>query len=531
MEKDSTIPTDVSCPSDLQDGCFLMLNNKECELTAFLFKENICPISSIIRKKIEPTKDTPSQIERCFNIFLTIYKTRSQYFIEKPNFTILYSSRCLIGKTTLSMTANFIKDYINELETMPDENILDYLIPFTILKKDIQDKPPVIVPFILFLCEKFGVHIFMPHFLKVLEMMANENDEESQICEVQNFHIELLTAVIQSFDLTQDEVDEIESQILVPLQYDETVSIKLACAALGKVIDSTPSRKNSAPSSPLRDQTPIPSEKLNFDKLNSYLDEIDSNSYVSPAIVLGNIKTQLELLDDWPINRSFIQLFQLSMRSYRKSNEINRANIYYIISFINRKFYKKLEEMLKLYIDAAHDPESNLQFTDKCYQEYLNLVYRDRDLSESLSSLLENAPLNLIDNPPQKIKSTHNSLTIAANNLRDWNTAYDGVLRIWREITKNPDVILYPYIRDLEFSKISYLFQGLKEIIANCEPILGVDHALQRIEDFMKLYEKTSAPKRKHNRTPASAKKKSSKWNLSQMTDFTPNRRNQNNIQ
>lgn len=530
MEKESTIPRDIDFPEQLENACFLILNTKEHELTSYLFKEDTCPISSIIRKKIEPTKDNPSEIERCFNLFLTIYKTRSQYFFEKPNFTILYSSRSLQNKTTVSMTSNFIKDYMENLESIPDERILDYIIPFTIFRENIQDKPPVIVPFMLYLCEKYGIKIFLNHFLPVLEMMTNY--EENQQYEIQNFHIELLTAIIESFDLDQYEVDDIEAKILIPLQYDETISIKLACAALGKVIDSTPSRRDSASTSPLRDQTPISIKELNYDKLNSYLDEVDSRSFISPAIVLGNIKTQIELLNNFPQNRSFSPLFQLSMKSYRKSNEINRANIYFIISFINHTFYNKLEEILKLYIDTAHDSESNVKFADKCYQEFLNIVYSDRDLSEQSSELLENAPLNLLDNPPQKIKSTHNSLMLAANSLKDWNTAYDGVLRIWREITKNPDLILYPYVKDLEFSKISYLFQGLKEIIANCEPILGVDHALKRIENYVNSFEvKTTPARKKYHKSPTSAKKKYNTSLLSPMTKYVGSRTPQRNIQ
>lgn len=531
MENETTIPKDIDFPDQLQDGCFLTLNHKEYELTAYLFKEGNCPISSLIQKKIEPTKDNPSEIERCFNIFLTIYKSRSQYFNEKPNFTILYSSRCLQNKAMVSMTSNFIKDYINDLESVPDERMLDYLIPFTILRENIQDKPPVIVPFMLFLCEKYGVNIFFKHFLPVLELMTNY--EDNQDCEIQNFHIELLTAIIESFDLDQYEVDDIEAKILIPLQYDETISIKLACAALGKVIDSTPSRRDSASNSPLREQTQIPIKELNYDKLNSYLDEVDSKSYISPAIVLGNIKTQIELVNNWPPNRPFAPVFQLSMSSYRKSNEINRANIFFIISFINHTFYNKLEDMLKLYIDTAHDPDSNVKFADKCYQEFLNLVYSDRDLAEQSSELLENAPLNLLDNPPQKIKSTHNSLMVAANSLKDWNTAYDGVLRIWREITKNPDVILYPYIKDLEFSKISYLYQGLKEIIVNCEPILGVDHALRRMENYVNSFEikKETPTKKKYRKSPLTVKNKSNPTALSPMTKFSAFRTPQKNIQ
>ena len=460
---------DITIPENLKDGCLIISEHRLRELTSFLFKDGICPVSDEIRKEIEPMKLTSSETVRCFGLFNAVYKGQSSYFVQRPLFTILYASRCLQSKKLFDAGVEFLTVFLQNFEDASRfEEVLDIIIPFTIYRQYIIDKPPVIIPFMTFLCKKFGTKIFMRHLLTLLESMANNEDGKVKIG---YFHIDLLLAIFQNFELSQYEVDRIDENILAYLVDDDTMPMKVSVSSLTKAIETTPTRRISAMTSP-RDPPAYRRKAPNFDKLNIYLDEVESHLYASVPTVISQIRHQLERLKQWPEDRSPKRLFELALQSYPGPSEVHRSNVFTIISFMNQNLPP--EQILPLYLDAAYDDKINLEFADRCYQEF------------RIGAELDNAPPTLYGKPPRQGESPpKTSLKYAFESLSVWDTAYDGVQKIWTAITKNRDVDLAYFFNDLEYSQKSYLIQGLKAIQETCEPIPGTKSAIAKLESLM----------------------------------------------
>lgn len=501
MAQNQSKKDDLLISTNFNNGCDIVASHKIKEFSDYLFQDDIFPFSQEIWRQIKPKSDSSFEIERCFNIFITIYKSNALSFHKSPFFVLSYCSICLRNHILFEIATKFITDYLNQLTEFPNSAILDILIPFALFHQISKEQSKLFLRFILDLCQKFECSVFLNHFLPILRFLISNQSSEFKI---NHFHLEILLAIIETYDVNPEQIEQIQNEILSPFENDESILlIKSSLSISGMLnIQKTDETNNSF-------ITPIDIPKQQDESLEELLQEVQSQSYESAPIILGHIRIQFERRSDFP-DFDFKSLFELAIETYPSSNEITRSTIYCIISFLNQKFSKNPEELLNLYISTAKQGQYDIQFLNLCYQDFLQEIADDPEIYDKYGQLIDTAPINLL-NCQLNITSPTNSIQKAFSYLRNWDTAYDGVQKVWREIIRNPEICLFDDIKCLEYSQKHYLLQGLQTNLEFSEPILGVNLAIDKIAEFIESDESPStqtSPLNKKRRTLSPATKK-----------------------
>ncbi|OHT17156.1 hypothetical protein TRFO_12687 [Tritrichomonas foetus] len=484
-----SIVRDVSFPRDLQDGCEIVAKRRYREISNYLFDEKNCPISNQIKSIIEPKSMLPNELERSYHSFESLYQSHYSEFRQRPIFTLLYVARCMSNKVLFEIIINFVTDFLQSLEMKITSDILDIFIPFCIYKQYIQDNPPVIGPFFDFLTQYYEPSRFLPHFLKCITALIENNM-------IGHFHIDLLIDLYEKVEFSRIDSQKIIQSILDPLEGVETLSLRLACETFKKLI------AEKYPDLPIHtreinifdhfDNAPSPSSQMMnrslvvLDQLNNLLDDVENHSFNSAIFILSEILNQLNQISTFP-SRSPRPLFELAIRTFATSD--SNPDLAYSVILALHNICEPVE-ILKIYLNARNDDSIPLDFLEQCYQLFLKVAY-NQITPHPPSSLIEDQMNDqLQQNSNSRTHQYNPELKKAFDMLLQWETAYEAVDLIYKIVEKSPDVYLYDYFDDLEYSQRCYLVQGL-HCIQEDKP----NPVMAEIIDNLEVYNSKRAPK------------------------------------
>ena len=457
-------PRDVAFPQNLRDGSDIIKNRKYQQLLQYLFDQSRCPVDSRIAKKIMPTKPIPNEIERAYNNFQEFYRNDSIFFKQVPVFTTLYLSRFITVKNLQDSTLNFIEKFLSAVPVSTlDIQVLDILIPITLYKMYIPQSSPIF-SFVVFLAKYFGYSEFLPYFLRFISVIINDNV-------IGHYHVDLMNDLYDRFDFSREDSKKIADKILEPLEGTNSIHLGLALKELHKrILRKYTGIVPSFSDSPLSKSTASLSSSALFDRLQILLNQLENRQYGNPAAIIAEIKQQLEFAERFP-DRSPLPLFELALRLYA-SDESQKDLVYSLIMILNN--ICSVSDLRQIYQQLKNDNNIPFEFLNFCYQQFRKLNLLEDDPSSLLSSQKFASP-----------RSTNAHLKEAFRMLLDWETAYDGVTKIWEYLIKVPDIHdIMEFYDSLDYAQKSYLVQGLRvkydDVLPNNDDL---KHTIETLEN------------------------------------------------
>ena len=222
--------------------------------------------------------------------------------------------------------------------------------------------------------------------------------------------------------------------------------------------------------------TSSPSRIVSAELLDGLLDEVETGNSIDLFKTLSEISYQLKKLPFPHRGHSLRTFFMLALQAWNAKGvtEKNHTQLFDLMQLINRQ-EGRTDELFKMYLAAAKDKKIPKDYLEQCYQDFIR---RNRGKSSITF------PVSLRQHEEMEVRD---DVELAFSCLSNWESAYDGVSRLWKMLKEDPRMDIQYHFDNLDYSQKCYLVQGLRLLIQNnpSEGAKEMEEALTDLESRM----------------------------------------------
>ena len=198
-----------------------------------------------------------------------------------------------------------------------------------------------------------------------------------------------------------------------------------------------------------------PSRFVSPEMLDGLLDEVETGNCIDICKTLSEVSYQLKKLP-FPKGHSLRTFFMLALQAWgaKGVTERNHAQLFALMQQINVQD-GRTDELFKMYLAAAKDKKIPKDYLEQCYQDF---VRKNRGKSST------DFPISLRQHEAMEVRD---DVELAFSCLSNWESAYDGVARLWKMLKEDPSMDIQYHFDNLDYSQKCYLVQGIRLLIAN----------------------------------------------------------------